>query len=190
MMFAPRHIDSLKKTAEVGQLFSVSDSFAAHEPGSTYTDEYGAVYEYWKNTKGAVTVAGDAYFRGFGNINQAETANPQAVTVTAGTAQAGQLGLAQAAIPDESYGWFLVYGPTTGSVGKLFFGNTVNHTETLTTTVGEPLKLHDGMFADDTTWVLGAASARRAHFAVALEAVTTATSAHVFMTGEHALSST
>jgi len=182
----------LKHTTEKGQLFSITDDTAQHTlgPVSAYTDKYGAVYEYWKNTTGSACVAGDGYFRGAGNIIQADANNPQAVAATPATAQAGQVGLAQAAIPDESFGWFLVYGPTTGSVGKLFFGNIVNHTQTRTTTIGEPLKLHDGIWADDTTWALGAASARRAHFAVALEVVTSATSCHVFMTGEHALSTT
>ena len=182
----------LKHTTEKGQLFSASDTTAQHTLGrdSTYTDKYGAVYEYWKNTTGAVLVAGDAYFKGYGNVIQADANQPQAVLATPATAQAGELGLAQAAIPDDSYGWFLTYGPTTGSVGKLYFGNIVNHTQTRTTTVGEPLKMYDGIFADDTTWALGADSTRRQHLAVALEVVTTATSCHVFMTGEHGLTTT
>jgi len=182
----------LKHTTEKGQLFSITDSTAQHTLGksSQYTDKYGAVYEYWKNTTAAACVPGDAYFKGHGNIIQAEANNPQAVAPTAATAQAGTVGFAQSAIPDESFGWFLVYGPTTGSVGKLYFGNLVNHTQTRTTTVGEPLKLHDGIWADDTTFILGADSTFKGHFCVALEVVTGATSCHVFNTGEHALSTT
>lgn len=181
-------------TTEKGGLLSITDDTAQWPGGVPYEriDKDGNYlrYEYWKNTTAAAMVAGDAHFKGFGNIIQADAFNPQAVVPTAATAQAGTIGIAQAAIPDDYYGWYLTYGPTTNTVGKLFFGNVVNHTQTRTTTVGEPLKLHDGVWADDTTFILGADSTFKGHFTVALEVVTGATSCHVFLTGEHALSTT
>ena len=181
----------LKHTTEKAQLFSILDSTAQHTLGraSAYTDKYGAVYEYWKNTTATACVAGVAYFKAFGNITQADAANPQAAAPTTG-ALAGEMGIAQAAIPDDSYGWFLVYGPTTGAATGLYFGNLVNQTQTRTLTVGLPLKLDAGLWATDTTWALGAASARRAAFCTVIVACTSATSGHVFMTGEHGLSQT
>ena len=181
----------LKHTTEKGQLFSITDSTAQHVlgPTSAYTDKYGAVYEYWKNTTGTACVVGVAYFRAFGNIAQADANNPQAAVATTG-ALAGEMGIAQAVIPDESFGWFLVYGPTTGSASGLFIGNLENQTDTATLTVGLPLILDAGIWVTGTTWALGSDSVRRPQLCSVITACTSATSVHVFLTGEHCLSET
>ena len=179
----------LKHTTEKGQLFSILDSGAQHTLGAEYTDKYGARYEYWKNVTGAACVPRNAHIRGWGDMIQAEANNPSAVLITEGTAQYGRLGLAQAAIPDDYFGWFLVYGPTTGSAGKLFFGNAENHTQTRTTTVGEPLLLTNGLFVDDTT-TLPSTDGLQLHTCATIEAVTSAISCHVFITGDRVLTAT
>lgn len=178
----------LMKSTTMGQLFSITDEYAQHKLGDTWEDDDGALYEYWKNTTSGALVAGDAYFRGFGNVGgDAVICGPQAVAVTSGTVQQGQIGLAQAALPDDYYGWFLIKGPTTNSQGRLYFGNSVNHTQTRTTTVGEPLTIAAGLFTDATTWALGGADALRVQFACALEAGTTLTNRHVYLTGDFCL---
>jgi len=178
----------LKKNTEIGQLFSILDSSPQHKLGDTWEDDDGALYEYWKNTTAAACVVGNAHFKGFGNIGgDAALCGEQAVLVTAATVQQGTIGLAQGAFPDDYCGWFLVKGPTTNSQGRLYFGNAVNHTQTRTTTIGEPLTIAAGLFTDATTWALGGADALRVQFACALEAGTTLTNRHVYLTGDFCL---
>ena len=183
----------IPNTTAKGGLLSALDVTAQYPVGLKYetVDKDGnyLVYEYWKNTTAAACVPNDAHFKSYGNIIQAEANNPQATLVTEATAQWGQLGLAQAAIPDEYFGWFLTYGPTTNTVGKLFFGNAENHTQTRTTTVGEPLLLTNGLFVDDTTYAAGV-DGLPLHTCVTTEAVTAAISGHVFITGGWVLSAT
>jgi len=179
----------LKKNTDIGQLFSISDDHACHKLGDTWEDDDGTLYRYWKNTTNAALVEGDAYFKGFGNVGgDAALSGEQAVFVTAATVQVGEIGLAQASLPDDYYGWFLVKGATTNSQGRFYFGNSEDHVEEVTTTIGEPLVILDGLFGDATTWALEGTDITRGQFMTALEAGTTETNRHVFLSGGFFLS--
>lgn len=152
----------LKHNTEQGQLLSITDSVAQHDPGEIYEDEDGTKYIYMYNGVGSDCVANNLYWVWYG----ADATSPYARAIADGQADYGRVGAAMAAIPDTYWGWFVYEGK---GPNRIYF-DCIDQNATVATTDGHALIISSGVVActgaalagDDLTEFAVAAETRSA----------------------------
>jgi len=136
-------ITSLKKTAEPGQLFSITDSTPQHARGEICELADGqnkAKFEYLYNATSAAVKAGVFYLKFLG----ATATSPGVDGFTVTNAEAAEICIAQAAIPSLYWGWYLTKGKTSVSGVKMYWDG-VDYNATDDCTDGEAFTIANGI---------------------------------------------
>ena len=160
----------LKHTTEKGQLHSITDSAAQHTGGAQYVDKYGAHYEYGYNGSGAAMAQNRPCYQEWGTGDT----NPHWENIADGDAMYALVGIPQSDIPSTYWGWFHWKGPTTNEM----ILDCVDGDATKTITDGQALSISSAICIN-----AGLALTDQLDFAVATEAVTSATEVQAWLFG-------